>query len=61
MSTSWRWVAISPELKLTLTLDSSAPELIERVEASAKANGIVLERIDPEEPAPPPDLSESLE
>lgn len=56
MSTQWRWVAISPEIRLTLTLDSTQPELVERVEASAKANGIVLERIaEPEEPEPLPE------
>jgi hypothetical protein len=47
----WRWHAVSPEIDLTLTLASDDPELIERVEASAKANGITLERIEPEEPA----------
>ena len=41
----WRWHTISPEIKLTLALDSDDPELINRVETSAQTNGIVLERI----------------
>lgn len=43
--TRWRWIAISPEIELTLTLDSEDPELIERVEKSALANGITLIRL----------------
>lgn len=43
--THWRWITVSPDLDLTLTLDSDDPEMIRRVEASAEANGISLERI----------------
>jgi hypothetical protein len=46
--TRWRWVAISPEINLTLTLDSDDPELILRVEFSAAENGILLHRLDDE-------------
>lgn len=57
----WKWKTISPDLNLTLTLDSDDPELIERVEYSARENKITLVRIEPEEAKPPPDLSDSLE
>lgn len=50
--TSWRWITLSPEIKLTLSLDSDDPELIAAVERSAEANKITLQRIKPEEPAP---------
>jgi hypothetical protein len=50
--TRWRWVTISPELGLTLTLDSDDPELVARVEESAKAQGITLQRIDESWPQP---------
>ena len=50
--TRWRWVAMSPELKLTLTLDSDDPELIERVEYSARSRGITLVRIEEPEVQP---------
>ena len=60
--TRWRWSAISPEINLVLTLDSDDPELVERVERSAKANGILLTRIEDPEPAPlPADYWESAE
>lgn len=55
MSTHWKWVTISPDLNLTLTLDSDDPEKIERVEKSAEANGIVLNRFNPDEPKPLPE------
>jgi hypothetical protein len=51
--TSWRWVTISPDLNLTLTLDSDDPELIARVEHSAEQNRITLQRIEPEEVGAP--------
>lgn len=75
MTTHWRWASISPEIKLTLTLDSDDPELIARVEESARANGITIHRIEAEpwpgeallskeggEPQPlPPDYWETAE
>lgn len=67
----WRWVTISPELNLTLTLDSDDPELIRQVEYSAEANKITLVRLTnigqtgtiapTGPPGPPSDLSDSLE
>ena len=44
--TTWRWLTITPEIYLTLTLDSDDPVTIALVEQSAKANGIALARID---------------
>lgn len=44
--TRWRWITLSPELNLTLTLDSDDPELIERVEHSARENRITLVRVE---------------
>lgn len=62
MSTHWRWEVISPEIVLTLTLASDDPDLIERVEESAKANGITLVRLEPDEPKPlPADYWETAE
>jgi len=62
MTTTWRWATISPELSLTLTLDSDDPELIERVEHSARENKITLQRIVPEEPRPlPEDYAETAQ
>lgn len=58
-TTRWRWATLSPEITLTLTLDSDDPELIERVEHSARENRITLIRLDPPEvpelPKPLPD------
>ena len=64
--TRWRWAAISPDIDLMLTLDSDDPEVIARVEVSAKANGIVLVRLEMDEgwpvPAPlPADYWETAE
>jgi len=52
--TRWRWATISPEIELTLTLDSDDPELIARVEHSAKEQGITLVRVESEDPEPLP-------
>lgn len=54
MTTRWKWVTISSDLDLTVTLDSDDPELIERVEFSAKSNGIKLRRLDDDEGWPMP-------
>lgn len=52
--TRWRWVAMSEDIDLMLTLDSDDPETIKRVETSAKANGITLVRIAEDEGWPTP-------
>lgn len=55
----WRWLTLTPDLNLELTLDSDDPKQIEMVEESAKANGISLVRIEPFDPKPlPPDYAD---
>lgn len=68
--TRWRWVTVSEDLNLTLTLDSDDPEMIERVEFAAREQHITLVRLDDDdgeavgvrEPAPlPPDYWETAQ
>ena len=60
--TRWRWLTLTPDLNLELTLDSDDPKQIEMVEESAKANGITLVRVEAFDPKPlPSDYAESAE
>jgi hypothetical protein len=65
MTTSWRvvdldgWAFDGPQV--TLTYDADDPATIAIIEEAAHGAGVELERIEPEEAKPPPDLSESLE
>lgn len=65
MTTSWRvadldgWAFDGPQV--TLTYDADDDETVSIIEQAAEDAGIVLERIEPEEVGPAPDLSESLE